>query len=108
MAIHHSAPAEVFDVRPLGATLRDSKTSTLVKTDVLEVIRIVLPAGKQLPPHRVEGEITVQCLEGRMAFDADGAERELAQGQMLYLAGGATHALRGIEDSSVLVTILLR
>ena len=31
-----------------------------------------------------------------------------AQGQVLYLSGGATHALRGIEDSSVLVTILLR
>lgn len=108
MAIHHAAPTEVFDVRPLGATLRESKTAALVKTDTLEVIRIVLPAGKQLPPHQVEGEITVQCLEGRMAFDAEGTEHELAQGQMLYLAGGVTHALRGIEDSSVLVTILLR
>lgn len=108
MAIHHAAPAEVFEVRPLGSTLRESKTSTLVKTDTLEVIRIVLPAGKQLPPHQVEGEITVQCLEGRMAFDVEGTEHELSQGQMLYLSGGATHALRGIEDSSVLVTILLR
>ncbi|MGH7135262.1 MAG: cupin domain-containing protein [Pirellulales bacterium] len=108
MAIHHAAPAEVFDVRPLGATLRESKTSTLVKTGTLEVIRIVLPAGKQLPPHQVDGEITVQCLEGCMAFDVEGTEHELAHGQMLYLAGGATHALRGIEDSSVLVTILLR
>ena len=108
MAIHHAAPAEVFDVRPVGATIKESKTTVLVKTDTLEVIRIVLPAGKQLPPHRVEGEITVQCLEGRLIFDADGTEHELAQGQMLYLAGGTTHALRGIEDSSVLVTILLR
>ena len=108
MAIHHAAPAEAFDVRPLGAALKESTTAVLVKTDALEVIRIVLTAGKQLPPHRVEGEITVQCLEGRIAFDADGTEHDLAQGQMLYLSGGATHALRGIEDSSVLVTILLR
>ena len=92
----------------MGKTLRESKTTVLVKTDTLEVIRIVLPAGKQLPPHRVEGEITVQCLEGRMVFNAAGTEHELAQGQMLYLAGGATHALRGIDDSSVPVTILLR
>lgn len=108
MAIHHAASAEVFNVRPLGARLNESKTNVLVKTDALEVIRIVLPAGKQLPPHRVEGEITVQCLEGRISFDADATPHELAQGQMLYLAGGATHALRGIDDSSVLVTILLR
>jgi quercetin dioxygenase-like cupin family protein len=108
MAIHHAMPAEVFDVRPLGSALRESRTTVLVKTDTLEVIRIVLPAGKQLPPHRVSGEITVQCLEGRMVFDADGTEHELSAGQMLYLAGGATHAVRGITDSSLLVTILLR
>ena len=108
MAIHHAASAEVFDVRPLGETLRESKTTVLVKTDTLEVIRIVLPAGKQLPPHRVDGEITVQCLEGRINFEADGTLHDLTQGRMLYLAGGATHALRGIDDSSVLVTILLR
>ncbi|HUY92013.1 MAG TPA: cupin domain-containing protein [Pirellulales bacterium] len=107
MAIHHAAPTEIIDIRPLGAKLKGSKTAVVVKTDALEVIRIVIPAGKQLPPHRVEGEITVQCLEGRIAFDADGAERELTQGEMLYLAGGATHALRGIEDASILVTILL-
>ncbi len=108
MAIHHALSAEVIDVRPLGERLKDTRTQTLVKTDSLEVIRIVLPGGKLLPPHRVEGEITVQCLEGRIAFDADGTEHHLAQGQMLYLGGGATHALRGIEDASVLVTILLK
>lgn len=108
MPIHHAAPAEAFDVRPLGSALKQTKTATLVKTDTLEVIRIVLPEGKLLPPHRVDGEITVQCLEGRIIFDAEGTEHELAAGQMLYLAGGAMHALRGIEDSSVLVTILLR
>jgi quercetin dioxygenase-like cupin family protein len=108
MAIRHAIPAEVIDIRPLGPALKSSVTKTLVKTDTLEVIRIVLPAGKRLPPHSVEGEITVQCLEGRLAFDVEGTEHELTQGQMLYLAGGATHALRGIDDSSVLITILLR
>lgn len=108
MAIHHAAPAEIFDVRPLGASFSGARTNALVKTDTIEIIRIVLPAGKRLPPHRVDGEITVQCLEGRVLFNADGTDHELAQGQMLYLAGGATHELRGVEDSSVLVTILLR
>jgi hypothetical protein len=39
MAIHHAAPAEVFDVRPLGASLRDSKTAVLVKTDMTILLR---------------------------------------------------------------------
>ena len=34
--------------------------------------------------------------------------RTLKAGQMLYLAGHKSYAVRGIENSSVLVTILLR
>jgi quercetin dioxygenase-like cupin family protein len=77
MAIHHAKPAEVFDVRPLGDSMRESKSTVLVKTDTLELIRIVLPAGKQLPPHRVEGEITVQCLEGRLVLTPKGPNMSL-------------------------------
>ena len=108
MAITHAKPGEVIDVRPLGAALARSQTSTLLKTAHLEVIRLVVPAGKELPPHHVAGEITVQCLEGRVAFTAGDATHELGAGQMLYLDGGERHALRGIDNASVLVTILLR
>lgn len=52
MAIPHAKPAEVIDVRPLGARLRDTQTTTLVKTDALEVIRLVLPAGKEIQRHK--------------------------------------------------------
>jgi quercetin dioxygenase-like cupin family protein len=61
-----------------------------------------------MPAHQVAGDIIVQCLEGRVAFTAGDATRELATGQMLYLAGGQRHSLRGIEDAAVLLTILLR
>ncbi|MCX8138792.1 MAG: cupin domain-containing protein, partial [Gemmataceae bacterium] len=78
-----------------------------IKTARLEVIRLVLPAGKEIPPHKVAGEITVHCLEGRVAFTALGRTQELAAGQMLYLPGHELPSLRGLEDASVLVTILL-
>lgn len=107
MAIPHAKPGEVIDVRPLGEALERTITNTLVKTDRLEVIRLVVPAGKEIPSHQVAGEITVQCLEGRVAFTSGGATRELAAGQMLYLGGRDSHALRGLENASVLVTILL-
>jgi quercetin dioxygenase-like cupin family protein len=108
MAISHAKPGEPVSVRPLGRALAGTKTTTLIKTPTLEVIRLVVPTGKELPTHQVAGEITVQCLEGRVAFTAGGTTRELAAGELLYLGGGAAQALRGIEDASVLVTILLR
>src|SRR5581483_1790794 len=107
MAISHATSGEVIDIRPLAEALTRSITTTLVKTDGLEILRYVVPAGKEWHGHQVSGEITVQCLEGRITFTAGGAARELAAGQMLYLAGNEPHSLRGLEDASVLVTILL-
>ncbi len=68
MAIPHAKPGQSVDIRPLGEKLKVSVTTTLVKTKKLEVIRLVLPAGKEIPPHHVGGEITVQCLEGAVSF----------------------------------------
>lgn len=107
MAIPHAKPGEVIDLQPRGEAVTDLVTNTLIKTERLEVIRLIIPAGKDIPIHQVPGEITVQCLEGRVAFVAAGAPCELAAAQMLFLAGNEPHSLRGIENSSVLVTILL-
>jgi quercetin dioxygenase-like cupin family protein len=106
MAIHHAEPGEVIDIRPLGDRLAHAITTTLVKTDRLEIIRIVLAAGKEFPPHKVAGPITVQCLEGRVDFHARDAWRTLEPGQMLHLAGDELHAVKGIVDSSLLLTIV--
>ena len=107
MAIPHAQPGEVIDVRPLADTLPSSKTRTLIKTAHVEVIRIALPAGKVIADHKAPGEITVQCLEGRVAFTVSEKIQELTPGQLLYLSAGEPHAVKGIEDSSLLVTILL-
>jgi quercetin dioxygenase-like cupin family protein len=107
MAIAHAASAETIDIPPLGAKLTASKTTVLVKTPTLEVIRMVVRAGERHSKHHVPGEITVQCLEGRILFGVGDVPHELKAGQMLYLAGGQPHYVQGIEDSSVLLTILL-
>lgn len=107
MAIPHAAPGQIIDIRPLGDKIKQSLTTTLVKTNTLEIIRLVLPAGKEIPHHQVTGEITVQCLEGTVGFSVGGQTKVLQAGQLLYLSGAELHALKGIEDSSVLVTILL-
>jgi quercetin dioxygenase-like cupin family protein len=106
MAIPHLQPNEVLRL-PLGATLQASKTTTLVKTSELEVIRLVVSAGKEIPMHKAPGPITVQCLDGRVSFTACGESQELGPGDFLYLPVGVPHALKGIEDSSLLVTIRL-
>ena len=106
MSIQHAKPSDSIQLS-LGAKLRSSKTMTLVKTDDLELIRLIVPAGKEIPSHKASGEITVQCLEGRVAFTVEGKTQELTTGQLRYLSAGQSHAVKGIEDSSLLVTLLL-
>lgn len=106
MSIQHANPGEVIRL-PLGKSLGSSTTTTLVKTSDVELIRLVLPAGKEIPSHKAPGEITVQCLEGRVAFTTDGKTQELIAGELLYLSASEPHAVKGIEDSSLLVTLLL-
>ena len=106
MAIPHAASNQVVSVEPLGTELVTTKTWSVIKTERMQVIRLVVPAGKDIPAHAAPGEITVQCIEGRVAFTASGKTQELGPGQLVYLTAKETHALRGIEDASLLVTIL--
>lgn len=108
MAISHAAAGEPVDVQPLGAQLPGAKTVALFKSVDLEVIRLVLLAGKSLPPHRVPGEITVQCIEGRIDVTVEGASHVLQAGQLLFLEGNTLHGVVALENASALVTIALR
>jgi quercetin dioxygenase-like cupin family protein len=107
MAIPHAKPGEVVDVRPLGAARASAQTGTLVRAEHVEVIRLVVPAGKEIKEHQAKGEIVVQCLEGRVAFTAFGKTQDLEAGQLLYLPTGEPHSVKGVEDASLLLTVLL-
>lgn len=107
MAIPHAQPGTLIDVRPLGSSLPGAQTATLVKADGLEVIRLVLPAGREIKTHTAPGPMTLQCLEGRVAFTTMGTTLDLSAGHMLHLAAGEAHALRAAEDSSLLLTLVL-
>jgi hypothetical protein len=68
MAITHAISGQALDVNPLGDAIFGQKTKALFKSQDLEVIRLVLLAGKALPSHKVAGDITIQCLEGSLTI----------------------------------------
>jgi quercetin dioxygenase-like cupin family protein len=107
MAIPHAQPGEVVDVRPLGSALPSAQTQTLLRAERVEVRRLVVPAGKEIAEHRAKGEIVVQCLEGRVAYTAFGKTHTLEAGKLLYLPEGEPHSVQGVEDASLLLTVLL-
>lgn len=107
MALSHAQPWQAIDISPLGGQLRASATHAILKMHALELMRIVLPAGATLPPHSVYGETTVLCLEGRVEVEGDGAACRLGPHQLVLLPAQARHAVRALEDASLLVTVQL-
>ena len=99
-------PGESIDVRPLGTSLAAAHTRTLIRTTAVQVVRLVVRAGQEIPQHASKGEIIVHCLEGRVAFTALGKTQVLEAGKLLDLPASEPHALKGIEDASLLLTIV--
>lgn len=107
MAIHHAESGEVVDLRPLGGKLKKTKTTAITKSDDFEAIRLIVPAGAIINSHAVAGELTLYCMEGRIALGL-AARCELSAGEWPYLRGEETHSVKGLEDSSLLLTILFK
>lgn len=107
MAQPHASPSQIVQIVPLGSQLPAAVTSAVFKADQLEVVRLVLLAGKTLTEHTAPGEITLYCLEGVVWFQSTGAGQPMRAGDFVHLAAGAPHSLRAEEDASLLLTMCL-
>lgn len=107
------APMLTFDISALLTQVKQESAwqtgsrngITLLKTRGLRVVLVALHAGTMIPPHHAEGPITVQLLEGQLAFKADRNDVTLVPGQLLTLHSGIAHSLEAKEECAFLLTI---
>lgn len=107
MALVHALPLQVINVRPLAEGLHDVKSHSLLKTDKLQLMRVVLLAGQSMPEHHVSGDITLQCLEGEVLVNTPKNSCPLVAGELIAVPAQEPHSVRAISDASLLLTILL-
>jgi quercetin dioxygenase-like cupin family protein len=108
MALIHANHGQLIDLKPLADERTDSPSTSLIKTGQLQLLHVVLHAGQQLPEHKVAGEISIQCLAGRVQLRTPGITMPLAAGQLTVLRGGEPHAVLAEQDSCLLVTLVLK
>lgn len=106
MSKNHAASGEVLSLGK-DTSIHVAGPRVLLETPTLKVLRLVLDQGKEIATHSAPGEITVYCLEGRVAFECHGTTKELRPGDLLYLAAAEPHALLAHEPSALLVTMVL-
>jgi nucleotide-binding universal stress UspA family protein/quercetin dioxygenase-like cupin family protein len=102
-----ASPGDVIDARPNGAALASAATRTLLRSHAVDLVRLIIRAGQEIPQHKSEGEIILHCLEGRVACSALGKVQMLDAGQLVVLPAGEPHALKGIVDALLLLTKVL-
>lgn len=106
MSLPHATSGDVISVTPLKQTLKAAVSTAIVRTPHVELIRSVLHQGRLVPEHKVDGELTIQCIEGRLNVHAHGRKIPLGPGELLFLAGGTPHSVEAAEDSSALLTLI--
>jgi quercetin dioxygenase-like cupin family protein len=108
MALPHANHLDVINVAPLGDELEGTVSTSLIKTDRIQLLHMVLGPGQDQPQHHVEDECTIHCLEGTVEVVMGSGVRRLNAGNVIVLPGGQQHGLRARARSAVLVTLLLR
>ncbi len=115
MALQHLLPGKTMALMPTGPVPAEFESRALFKSQDLEVILLSMPEGRRMLDHRVDGEITLQCLKGCVQVISQAVDRarprpkaRLAEGELLYLQRGEPHQLLAVVASVVLLTIALR
>jgi quercetin dioxygenase-like cupin family protein len=108
MATHHASPGEIVDLATWAQDVPNEKTKVIAKTDEMELVRLVLSAGKEFADHKVSGPCVIHCITGEVECPAKGTTQALTSGQLLYLMPGEPHAVKAVVDSVVLLTIVFK
>ena len=106
MALPHAQPLDVISVRPLGPELRQAVSTSLLRTDQLQLLHLVLPLHQDLPQHWVDQTCVLHCLEGQVEVALPSGLRRLMAGDLVVLPPAQAHALRARSDAVVLMTLL--
>jgi quercetin dioxygenase-like cupin family protein len=107
MALPHAKHLDVINVGPLGEELSGTVSTSLIKTDRIQLLHMVLAPHQDQPQHHVDDECTIHCLEGTVELVMGSGVRRLQAGNVVVLPAGQQHALRARTQCAVLVTLLL-
>ncbi|HEX7889081.1 MAG TPA: cupin domain-containing protein [Ramlibacter sp.] len=107
MALPHAQPLDIINVAPLGEKLHGQVSTSLIKTERLQLQHLVLANNQDIPQHHVDDECTIQCLEGDVEVVMGAGVRRLRPGNVIVLPARQQHGLRARAESALLVTLIL-
>lgn len=102
MALAHAKPGEVISLhRPDAA-----RTRALTRQPSFEAVHLIVAVGQDIARHQVPGRLTLHCLEGHIRLMLDTGDVDMRARDWIFLDRAAPHALHGVVDAALLLTIL--
>lgn len=86
----------------------DRNSMTIFKSDTMRIVIIGLHENAELKPHKANGIISVQVLEGKIEFSTDQESIQLERGQMVALQDNIVHCVKAVSESFFLLTLALK
>lgn len=88
-------------------TESDRNSITVFKSDTMRIVLTGLHKDAELKPHKANGVINVQVLEGKVNFITEQQSVILEKGQMIALQDNITHSLVALAESFFLLTLAM-
>lgn len=85
----------------------DRNSVTLFKSDSMRIVLIGLHEKAELKPHKANGVISVQVLQGKIEFTAEQQNVSLEKGQMITLQENVFHGVKALTESFFLLTLVM-
>jgi len=85
----------------------DRNSVTIFKSETMRIVIIGLHENAELKPHKANGVISVQALEGKIQFTAEQQITQLEKGQMIALQENIMHSVKALTDSFFLLTLAM-
>ena len=88
-------------------TESDRNSVTLFKSETMRIVLIGLHENAELKPHKANGVISVQVVEGKIEFRAEQQNTHLQKGQMIALHENIIHSVKALTESFFLLTLAM-
>ena len=85
----------------------DRNSVTLFKSETMRIVLIGLHENAELKPHKANGVISVQVVQGKIEFTAEQQNTHLEKGQMLALHENIVHSVKALTESFFLLTLAM-
>ena len=85
----------------------DRNSVTIFKSETMRIVIIGLHENAELKPHKANGVISVQVLQGKIQFTAEQQITQLEKGQMIALQENIMHSVTALTDSFFLLTLAM-